>query len=95
MRKMLPVLLLMVLLAGCNKSTHVSGAQFQREYEIRNQQTMITSKYMGEKGGNVYLKRTHGDGLKEEIWFTETKNLDPSFLKELRQEQTEFEPEQT
>lgn len=90
MRKWLPILML-VLLAGCNKPKQVSGADFKREYELRNAQTMVASEYLGEKDGKVFLRRrtmslVNKNKWNEEIWFAETGNLDEAFLAELRNE---------
>jgi hypothetical protein len=95
MKILMPVLLLVVMLTGCDRPKHVSGAEFKREFELRNQQTMFWAEYMGEKDGKVFLwwKRAPlvGKKWKEEVWFTEMENLDPDFLKELKQERAKLE----
>mgnify|MGYP006310090877 CR=1 FL=1 len=95
MKILIAALLLTVMLTGCDKPKHVSGAEFKREFELRNQQTMFWAEYLGEKNGNVFLRRKRaplvGKRWKEEVWFTEIENLDPDFLKELKQERAKLE----
>jgi len=90
MKRMIPVLLLSFVLTGCDKPKHVSGSEFKREFELRNQQTVFWAEYLGERDGKVFLRRKRtpmvGKKWKEDIWFTETENLDADFLNELKQE---------
>ena len=94
MKKTIPVLLLTVTLTGCDKPQHVSGAEFKREFELRDQQTLFWAEYLGEKDGKVFLRRKRapliGRKWKEEIWYTETENLDADFLDELRKERAKL-----
>jgi len=90
MKKWMPVLML-ALLAGCNEPKQVSGTDFKREFELRNAQTMVASEYLGEKDGKVFLRRktmslVNKKKWNEEIWFTETNNLDAAFVAELKKE---------
>jgi hypothetical protein len=92
MKKCLPILML-TLLTGCNEPKHVSGADFKREWELRDAQTMVCSEYLGEKDGKVFLKRktmslVSKERWNEEIWFTETNNLDSAFLDQMKKETT-------
>jgi len=89
-KKCLPILML-TLLTGCNEPKHVSGVEFKREWELRDAQTMVCSEYLGEKDGKVFLKRktmslVSKDRWNEEVWFTETNNLDSAFLERLKKE---------
>jgi hypothetical protein len=82
-------LLLLVSLTGCDKPKHVSGPEFRRDYELRHAQTMVASEYAGEQDGKVFLKRrtmslVDQKRWNEEIWFTETNNLDAAFLVQLK-----------
>ena len=88
MKKWMPILMV-ALLAGCNEPKQVSGTDFKREYELRNAQTMVSSEYLGEKEGKLFLRRktmslVNKKKWNEEIWFTETNNLDAAFLTELK-----------
>jgi len=82
--------LLFALLAGCDEPKHVDGTAFRREIELRNAQTMVWSEFLGERDGKVFLRRktmsSVGNRWNEEIWFTETGNLDAAFLSQLRTE---------
>jgi hypothetical protein len=82
------LLLSLALLSGCNKPKHVSGAEFKREFDLRNAQTMVWSEYLGEKEGKVFMLRKTmplvGSKWREEVWFTETNNLDSAFLEQLK-----------
>jgi len=89
-KKLMPIMMLMFL-SGCNEPKQVSGTDFKREYELRNNQTMVSSEYLGEKDGKVFLRRktmslVNKDKWNEEIWFTGTNNLDAAFLAALRKE---------
>jgi len=88
MKKRVPVLMLL-LLSGCNEPKHVPGTDFKREYELRNAQTMVSSEFLGEKDGKVFLRRMtmsliNKKKWNEEIWYTETNNLDATFLEKLK-----------
>jgi hypothetical protein len=90
MNKWIPLLLLM-LLSGCNKPKQVPGTDFKREYELRDAQTMVSSEFLGEKDGKVFLRRktmslVNKKKWNEEIWYTETNNLDATFLQKLKKE---------
>ena len=89
MLRVVPILLLIIFFTGCDKPRHVSPAEFKREYELRNQQTMIWAEYFGEKDGKAYLKRKNMSTVKEtwreEVLFTEVNALDATFLEGLRQ----------
>ena len=91
MKKVLTIVLAALLLVACNEAKHVSGEHFLREYEMRETQTLVAAKYLGEKDGRVFLSRKTkslvGGGWKEEIWFTTTEELDPEFLKSIRKEE--------
>jgi hypothetical protein len=58
---------------------------------MRDNQTLVSSTYLGEKDGSVYLRRKTkslaGGGWKEEIWFTTAEELDPEFLKNIRKQE--------
>ena len=99
MKRIIPVLLVAVMLTGCDKPKPVSGAEFKREFELRNQQTLFWAEYLGEKDGKVFLRRKRaplvGKKRKEEIWFTEVENLDADFLKELKQERVKLEQDES
>ena len=99
MKRIIPVVLLSVVLTGCDKPKHVSGAEFKQEYELRNQQTLFWAEYLGEKDGKVFLRRKRaplvGKKWKEEIWFTEVESLDADFLDQLKQEQAELEQDES
>lgn len=50
---------------------------------------MVASEYLGERDGKVFLKRrtmslVSQERWNEEIWFTETNNLDAAFLAQLK-----------
>jgi hypothetical protein len=90
MKKWIPVLMLLGLV-GCDEPKHVSGTEFKREFDLRNAQTMVSSEYLGEKEGNVFLKRKtmsliNKNKWNDEIWFTETNNLDSATLDQLKKE---------
>ncbi len=86
------LLLSLALLSGCNKPKRVSGAEFKREFELRNTQTMVWSEYLGEREGKAFLRRKTmplvGSKWREEVWFTETNNLDSAFLEQLKRAAT-------
>jgi len=46
MKKWIPIMMLMFL-SGCNEPKQVSGTDFKREYELRSNQTMVSSEYLG------------------------------------------------
>lgn len=99
MKKWMPVLMLMFL-TGCNEPKQVPGADFKREYELRNSQTMVASEYLGEKDGKVFLRRktmslVNKKKWNEEIWYTETNNLDAVFVNQLKQDNPNQAPEDT
>lgn len=90
MKNWTPILML-TLVAGCNAPKQVSGTDFKQEYELRNAQTMVSSEYLGERDGKVFLRRKtmsliNKNKWNEEIWFTGTNNLDAPFLAELKKE---------
>ena len=90
MKRWMPLLLL-VLLTGCDAPKHVPGADFKREFDFRNAQTMVWSEYLGEKDGKVFLRRNKMSLVSKkkwnkEIWYTETNNLDSVFLEQLKKE---------
>jgi len=85
-------LLTLICLVGCDNAKHVTGPEFQREYELRNAQTMVASEYLGEQDGKVYLVRktmslVSKDKWNEEIWYTEADNLDSTFLQILKNDE--------
>jgi len=91
MKQLIPIFwltLLILLPVGCGGPKHVSGAEFEREYELRDTQTLFWAEYLGEKDGKVLLRRKSaplvGDEWNEEIWYTRIDELDPQFLQELR-----------
>jgi hypothetical protein len=94
---LLPALL---LLAGCGGPKRVSVEAFQREYDLRNHQTVTASEYLGERDGRAYLLRKRmpllGRRWKEEVWLVDTADLPPAFLERLRQESEnrQFDPAQ-
>ncbi|MDF1552641.1 MAG: hypothetical protein P1P84_06235 [Deferrisomatales bacterium] len=85
------ILLLGLIMGACQEEPrHISGAQFQTEYEMRNQQTMHSAEFMGEREGRVFLLKKSMSSMNPEKWleevlFTEVTELDPSFLQRLRQ----------
>lgn len=92
MKKWLPILMF-AFLTGCNEPKHVSGVDFKREWELRDAQTMVSSEYLGEKDGKVFLRRktmslVSKNKWNEEVWFTETNSLDSAFLERLKKEKT-------
>ena len=99
MTKWMPVLMLM-LLSGCNEPKQVPGTDFTREYELRNAQTMVSSEYLGEKDGKVFLRRktmslVNKKKWNEDIWYTETNNLDAAFMEKLKTDIPNHVPEDT
>ena len=84
-------IVLVLGLVGCQQQPrHVSGGEFQREYELRHQQTMHYANYLGEQDGKVFLRRKNMSLLnqrewREELLYTTVEELDPSFLSELRE----------
>lgn len=90
MKKWIPLLML-ACLSGCHEPKHVTGAEFKREFDLRHAQTMVSSEYLGEKDGKVFLKRktmslVSQKKWNEEVWFTETNNLDRTLLDQLKKE---------
>jgi hypothetical protein len=80
-----------MLLSGCNEPKQVTGTDFKQEYELRNAQTMVSSEFLGEKDGKVFLRRktmslVNKKKWNEEIWYTETNNLHATFLEKLKKE---------
>jgi len=99
MKKWMPIMMLM-LLSGCDEPKEVSGTDFKREYELRNNQTMVSSEYLGEKDGKVFLRRktmslVNKNKWNEEIWFTGTNNLDSTFMTLLKKDIPNQEPADT
>jgi hypothetical protein len=84
------ILLLGLFLGACQEEPrHISGADFQIEYEMRHQQTMHSAAFTGERDGRVFLlKKTmstiNPSKWSEEVLFTEITSLDPEFLHRLR-----------
>jgi hypothetical protein len=96
MKKWTPLLIL-ACLTGCNGPKHVTGAEFKREFDLRHAQTMVSSEYLGEKDGKVFLKRKTMSLLNqkkwnEEVWFTETNNLEKTVLDQLKKENVPSQP---
>jgi hypothetical protein len=88
MKKWIPVLMI-ACLTGCNEPKHVTGAEFKREFDLRHAQTMVASEYLGERDGKVFLKRktmslVNKKKWNEEVWFTETNNLEWAVLDQLK-----------
>ena len=84
-------LLMLACLTGCNGPKHVTGAEFKREFDLRHAQTMVSSEYLGEKDGKVFLKRktmslVNQKKWNEEVWFTETNNLERTLLYQLKKQ---------
>lgn len=85
----LHLLCLTLVAISCNKSPkYVSGLDFQKEYELGANQTMKLSTYLGETNDMYYLscktRSLIGGGWKEEIWYTQSEDLEPKFLDKLR-----------
>lgn len=96
MKKWTPLLIL-ACLTGCNGPKHVTGAEFKREFDLRHAQTMVSSEYLGEKDGKVFLKRktmslVNQKRWNEEVWFTETNNLERTVLDQLKKENVPSQP---
>ena len=96
MKKWIPLLML-VCLTGCNGPKHVTGAEFKREFELRHAQTMVSSEYLGEKDGKVFLKRktmslVNKTKWNEEVWFTETNSLERTLLEQLKKQSVSNQP---
>ena len=85
------ILVVAIGLTGCEgKSVHISGSQFQYEFEMRHQQTMSYAYYLGEKNGKVYLLKKSMSIFDKRKWneqllYAEVTELDPKFLLELRE----------
>ena len=88
---------MLACLTGCNGPKHVTGAEFKREFDLRHAQTMVSSEYLGEKDGKVFLKLktmslVNQKKWNEEVWFTETNNLERTLLDQLKKENVQNQP---
>jgi hypothetical protein len=68
----------------------MTGQDFRQAYESGKVQTLDGYHYLGETNGAVYMLRTRvplfGSKPKQKVLFTETNALDPSFLRQMREE---------
>lgn len=86
------LLLVALLVCACQKEPrHITGAEFQAEYEMRNQQTMHSAELIGEREGCVFLRKKTMSTVNPKKWseavlFTEITELAPDFLQRLRRE---------
>ena len=88
-RRILPLLFLAGLMVSCStKPQHVSAADFQKQWDMRNAQTVHWCSYLGETNGNVCMLRKTmplvGSKWKEEVLFTETNGLPINFVAQMR-----------
>ena len=88
-RCILLVVLVAAVASGCStKPRHISAAEFQKQWKMRNTQTVHWSSYLGETNGNVYMLRKTmplvGSKWKEEVLFTETNGLPAGFVAQMR-----------
>jgi hypothetical protein len=91
MKKKWSPILMLALLAGCQEPKHVTAEEFKREYALRNAQTVVSSEFLGEKDGKVFLRRktlslANKRKWNEDLWYTETNNLDAAFLELLKKD---------
>ena len=86
--------LLLGLMLGCDKEEHISGADFQRQYELNNMQTVQWADYLGQKDGKAYLRiktmsSVATDKWRERIVCADVGELDPAFARKLPQKKRE------
>lgn len=79
---------LLVLAAGCDQERRIAGAEFRRQYELGDMQTMRTAEYLGQREGRAYLRlRTMStvarDKWREEVVWADVKELAPDFAERL------------
>ena len=87
MNKSVSLLAVILMLSGCTRLRDISSAEFERQLELNNAQTLSSCEYIGEADGRAYILRKRApliDGTwKEEVLFTEIDQLDPRFLRRL------------
>lgn len=85
-----------LILVGCNALQKVSGTEFQKEYDMRNMQTMHYAEYLGNKDGKVYLLKKsmaiwNPKKWTEEIIYTNISELNQTFKKQLLSDNKELD----
>ncbi|TRO81990.1 hypothetical protein [Trichloromonas acetexigens] len=94
MKQIAVVLFLLIAMVVCacqGASQHITGADFQAEYEKRHQQSMHFTEFIGEREGRVFLRNKTMSTLNTKKWsevvlYTEASDLDSEFLRRLRKE---------
>ena len=84
----LSLIVLMILLVGCNEANKISTSEFKRQYELGNMQTMKSAEYLGQKDGKAFMKIKTMSSLdskkwSEEIVYAELNELDDKFKESL------------
>ncbi len=85
--KLFHILIILPILTGCSNLHQVSAERFHQEARMMN--TFYSSEYIGQADGKAYLLRKRapliGNKWKEEILYTEAKELDVNDLKQLEE----------
>ncbi len=87
--RIVAILLLAGLMISCStEPQHVSATEFQKQWEMRDAQTVQWCSYLGVTNGDVYMLRKTmplvGSKWKEEVLFTETNGLSADFVDQMR-----------
>ena len=98
MKKIAALIVIMssIILIGCNEPTRVSGELFQKEYAMRNTQTMHHVEYLGERDGKVYLIKRNMSASDKDRWegevlYAAVNELEPSFRAALLKQGLRYE----
>jgi hypothetical protein len=90
-QNVIAVVVLCAVFIGCGTGPkHVSAHRLMRGYELSKTQTLEAYQYCGETNGAVFVRYTRAGlstgELKSRMLFTETNDLNPSFLERIRSE---------
>ena len=89
-------LTVIALTAGnCTEAQRLDGREFQRQYELRDGQTMHVGEYLGQRQGRAYMRIKTMSTLFPEHWdeklvFADLTDLDPDFKKLLDAEAKKY-----
>ena len=88
MRQLVFLLSLVLLgVVGCSSPRHLSGTEFEREYNTSKMQSLDFDESVGVTNGVMYLLRVRtpvfGSTPNVQVFFTETNGLSPGFREQV------------
>jgi len=88
---------LIAALFGCDKYQRISGSEFQKQFQLRNMQTLYVGEYLGKKDGKAFMRIRSLSSItsetKETIVYSYVNELEAVFRDELLKDEKAFEPD--